>query len=160
MRLINYYATLGIFRDCSDEAIKSAYRKKARETHPDRDGNARSFAAVKDAYGTLRDPVLRRECEDRYRREAEEFNAVVCDRCFGAQVRARAGNDCPRCGSPRSNRTSRDFPRLERLKADLLNRISDAAIDLSQRIGEEIADATIEAVDRGVAKIRNKVRRP
>ena len=160
MRLINYYATLGIFRGYSDEQIKTAYRSKARETHPDNGGDAREFAAVKDAYETIRDPARRREWEDDYRCRADERGAIVCERCFRAQLRSKAGETCPRCGATRTARKRRESPRIERLKADLLDRLSDAAIDIGQRIGDEIADATIAAVDRGLAKFRDRVRRP
>lgn len=54
------YEDLGVARDASQEAIKAAYRKRASETHPDREGgNSDSFALVNHAYKVLKNPTRR-----------------------------------------------------------------------------------------------------
>ena len=57
------YSVLGLGREASASEISRAYRRAARETHPDRHpGNpsaAERFNAVRDAYNTLRDPNRR-----------------------------------------------------------------------------------------------------
>lgn len=58
----DYYITLGVPRDASDEAIRSAYRKLARQSHPDvnpDDGAAARFREVTEAYEVLSDPQRR-----------------------------------------------------------------------------------------------------
>lgn len=58
----DYYEILGVSRNASDAEIKKAYRKKARQLHPDYAG-AQSEEAFKDlsvAYETLSDPDKRR----------------------------------------------------------------------------------------------------
>jgi molecular chaperone DnaJ len=59
----DYYTLLGVARDVDDEELKSAYRRRARELHPDRTGgDAEAEAAFKEvsrAYEVLRDPERR-----------------------------------------------------------------------------------------------------
>lgn len=56
---IDPYATLGVDRDASPEDIKSAFRAKAKETHPDAGGDAKDFEKVKLANIVLVDPARR-----------------------------------------------------------------------------------------------------
>jgi curved DNA-binding protein len=59
MKYKDYYATLGVARDASDDDIKAAYRKLARKYHPDvskeKDAEAK-FKDVAEAWATLKDP--------------------------------------------------------------------------------------------------------
>ncbi|ERH06587.1 MAG: ferredoxin [Halonotius sp. J07HN4] len=48
------FAVLGVDRDADDETIKRAYRRRAKETHPDRGGSDAEFKRVKDAYEAIR----------------------------------------------------------------------------------------------------------
>src|ERR1700761_7138400 len=53
------YSTLGVARNADEKAIKSAYRKLAKELHPDRNQDnpkaADRFSAVTQAYDLLSD---------------------------------------------------------------------------------------------------------
>jgi molecular chaperone DnaJ len=67
----DYYAILGVNRNASEDDIKRAYRKLARDLHPDRhagssgEGDARAneerFKTVNRAYEALKDPERRRQ---------------------------------------------------------------------------------------------------
>ncbi len=58
-----YYTVLGIDRDASSEEIRRAYRKRALELHPDRNGGSRAaeeaFKELTEAYAVLGDPSRR-----------------------------------------------------------------------------------------------------
>ncbi len=56
----NLYETLGVDRDASPEDIRSAYRKRAKETHPDAGGTTEQFQAVAVAHRILSDDEKRR----------------------------------------------------------------------------------------------------
>ncbi len=59
----DYYATLGVSADASQEEIKSAYRRQAKKCHPDSSGkkSCEPFLAVREAYEVLGDPQRRRD---------------------------------------------------------------------------------------------------
>lgn len=65
----DYYEILGISREASAEEIKRAYRKLAREYHPDVNGNGpeaeEKFKDLGEAYAVLSDPQ-KRQHYDRY----------------------------------------------------------------------------------------------
>lgn len=74
--MADLYAILGVSPDATPDEIKRAYRRKARELHPDTGGDEEAFKEVQHAYHVLSDPDRRA----RYDR-------------FGDEGGARAGAD-------------------------------------------------------------------
>jgi curved DNA-binding protein len=81
------YAVLGVARDADDDTIKNAYRKLARELHPDVNPDDKvaeeRFKRVSEAYSVLSDSEKRSAYD--------EFGEVALDPNFDAE-RARQAN--------------------------------------------------------------------
>lgn len=77
----DYYQVLGVGRDASEKQIKDAYRRLARQWHPDRHKDQdktkaeERFKEIGEAYEVLRDPEKRRKYDQlgAYWRDGAEF---------------------------------------------------------------------------------------
>jgi len=66
----DYYLTLGLSSDATEDEIKSAYRREAKRCHPDSSGeDSRPFLAIREAYEVLADPQRRRAYDQELARE-------------------------------------------------------------------------------------------
>ncbi len=61
----DYYETLGVPREASQDDIRRAFRKLAAENHPDKGGSAERFKEVNHAYQVLSDEA-KKTLYDRY----------------------------------------------------------------------------------------------
>ena len=59
--MTNLYDTLGVAKNASADEIKKAYRKLAREHHPDSGGDEARFKEIQGAYDVLSDPEKREQ---------------------------------------------------------------------------------------------------
>jgi len=60
----DYYAALGVAKDATQAEIKKAYRKLARDLHPDKGGDETRFKEVSEAYAVLSDEQKRAEYDE------------------------------------------------------------------------------------------------
>jgi DnaJ-class molecular chaperone len=55
----DYYQTLGVDKNASQDEIKRNYRKLAHQYHPDKGGDSEKFKEINEAYQVLSDPQKR-----------------------------------------------------------------------------------------------------
>ena len=56
---MDYYDILGVSKNASDKELKSAFKKKAMQYHPDKGGDPEQFKQINEAYSNLSDPQKR-----------------------------------------------------------------------------------------------------
>lgn len=128
----DYYATLGVRRDASADEVKKAYRRLARELHPDVNPDPETqekFKEITQAYEVLSDPKKR----EMYDLGADPFApggggggaggfggagfpfSDIMDAFFGTSAsrgpgRGRGAGGTRRCGSSSTCRRRRSAP--------------------------------------------------
>lgn len=60
----DHYTTLGLSKSASQDEIKSAFRRLAKQHHPDIGGDPNKFKAINEAYTVLSDPAKRAEYDN------------------------------------------------------------------------------------------------
>lgn len=65
--MASHYEVLGVSQEATPAQIKSAYRRRVLQTHPDRAGSVVEFRSVCAAWDVLRDPKRRMEYDARVR---------------------------------------------------------------------------------------------
>ncbi len=103
----DYYVILGVPVDAAPDEIRSAFRRLAREHHPDRtaDENPRRFRNISEAYGVLSDPGQRAryDRERRFGRSVQNVPATRRD-----EPEPLVSEPLPVTGRPQSVRPSYD----------------------------------------------------
>ena len=69
----SYFAILGVSLNATTDEIRSAYRRLAKEFHPDRcQGESKIFMEIQEAYAVLGDIRKRLECEQKLSKVAPQ----------------------------------------------------------------------------------------
>ena len=61
---MDYYSILGVPKTASEKEIRSAYKKKSMQHHPDRGGSEEQFKRINEAYQTLKDPIKKQQYDN------------------------------------------------------------------------------------------------
>ena len=140
MQFKDYYTTLGVPRDADEKAIKSAYRKKARQFHPDvnkTDASAEEhFKELNEAYEVLKDPEKRSRYDrfgadwERYR-QAEPADTSQTTGDFSDWFSGSRGNGRHTYGQQRESGGFSDF--FDTLFGDTLGRTSTGRTSTRRR---------------------------
>lgn len=142
----NYYLILGVQPDATPEQIKSAYRHKVKELHPDHYGeDCQPFLALQEAYDTLSDPIRRAN----YDKQLENKPRVMRPRPAGRRrgpVEPLIPHEEPsgRYVSPRRRRSSR----LDQIFEQFWGGYPDSSFDRVEEI-EVAVELTPLAARRG-----------
>ena len=86
----DYYEVLGLKKEASESDIKKAYRKLAKQHHPDVNGDEEKFKKVSEAYEVLGDPQKKQQY-DNFGGSSNQFGKHF-GRGFGSSAR-RKGHD-------------------------------------------------------------------
>ena len=106
----DYYKTLGVSRDASDDEIKKAFRKLARKYHPDVTGGDKDaedkFKQINEAYEVLSNPDLRGQY-DQFGQVGPQpgfdpggFGGINLDEILGRFASAKGGGGRAGGGNP------------------------------------------------------------
>ena len=102
----NYYSTLGISKDADIKKIKTAFRRLARQYHPDLNPDdpvsAEKFKQISQAYDVLSDPTKRRRYDLRFSSNRKQTNTQ-----YNTYSAKRSSNKYSRYHP--SHKTAQDF---------------------------------------------------
>jgi hypothetical protein len=111
-KIHSHYDNLKVARKAPQEVIRAAYKALSQKYHPDKNPGdekaARIMAIVNSAYGTLADPVRRREHDEWIAAEEWEIEWLESTRAEDSRDLVRQDNWEGEVGSPPAYRRARD----------------------------------------------------
>ncbi len=155
----DHYETLGVSPDCTDEELKRAYRKLARQHHPDANpGDTQAearFKEIRSAYEVLSDPK-RRSFYDRY--GTDDPSAASMSDPFsgglGGLFDAFFGGDSPFGGGQRRSGPPRGEDLETHVDLDLQDVIFGAEREVQVRTAVRCEECQASGVAPGTQPIR------
>lgn len=150
-----YYRDLWIPRTATPEQIKSAYRKLAREYHPDhREGtDAAQFLAIGEAYQTLTDAALRKTYDEELTVFLRRRGWILCPSC-GAhnEVPAIPASKVATCGRCRTHLPITEQQR----RSEQVAALREQAIEVAAELGADLLDVTGEYLHTKLQGLRSR----
>lgn len=133
---MNPYEELGVAPDATPDEIKAAARRRSKDTHPDRGGDAEAFQRVRQAVMVLSDPARREKYDRTGSTEPESENA------FESEAMGLVGGLLQNAVMPPPNAPALDLDRY------------DIAAVMRQSLRDLIAQA-----DRDIATVKKQIER-
>lgn len=154
--MTNLYAILDIGPHAPLSEVKAAYRRCARNAHPDHQGDVERFRSVQEAYEVLGDAEKRDAYDQQRRAWIRQIGAVECGTCGSANrvTRRPAPGEITRCAHCKSP--------LRTSLSDLLSAQRQSLVNETARfvdeVGIELAELAADAVKSSLGKIRQRLR--
>ena len=152
----NLYRILAVPPHASLEQIRTAYRRLARETHPDHQpGDKEAFVAIQQAYAVLSSPDKRTAYDAERLAWMGHIGAVACQACGSANriTHRPAQNEVARCAHCK---TELEIPAKDLRAAQKRSLVREAS-HLIDEVGVELADLAADAVRSGIGRLRQRL---
>lgn len=167
MNKANLYAVLGLTSTATAEEIKTAYKRQAQKTHPDKPGgDSTDFLEVSTAYDVLIDPKRRAHYD-----ETGEINMFSPNRdlageqlaaLFNAQI--MNGNFSGNIVSSCEQKVNQARNLLQRQLADLIEKrdklksaTGRVSSEYDHNLFENILDSQISSLDKQIENSKNEL---
>ncbi|CAL1129184.1 unnamed protein product [Cladocopium goreaui] len=147
LKSVDFYAILGVENTASEAELRSAYRRQALRTHPDKGGSAEAFRQVLHAFEVL-SSIRARAKYDLLRRQPREDVAPACfpepkRRKTTGEDRAKASKDVPKTPKAKTlfSKITKSLMRLRRLALAMTSAQRKVALsDLSTELKAMLLD--------------------
>lgn len=154
----NLYGTLGVGKSASAEEIKAAFRRMAREHHPDTSGQDGSeFTRVREAFEILSDSRERALYDIEWGSWLTASGLIACPRCGWANATGRVPpgqkSVCCHCAAALPTQAIPSSGRKGRLPKNL----AEALVAVVSEVQAQAPDLASDLVRMGFQSLRRKI---